>query len=80
MLPYHMSICVEYSVEPSSTSGGLYLQSNENHKTYSVDQHPGTITIGGTIESNFAIVGALLRYYGNSFFSTVKTCIKEQVD
>ena len=25
-LPYHMSICVEYSVEPKSTSGGLYLQ------------------------------------------------------
>ena len=28
-LTYHMSICVEYSVDPKSTSGGLYLQAHK---------------------------------------------------
>ena len=30
-LSYHMSICVEYSVDPKSTSGGLYLQKNNKY-------------------------------------------------
>ena len=28
---YHMSICVEYSVDPKRTSGGLYLKNKPIH-------------------------------------------------